>query len=64
MKQNIQVLNHNAQGHIDIEDEIERQKNGLFTFIVRVAEKKIVDIVFLSYADYQAFKEPSVPHSD
>ena len=48
----LEILDHNRQGHFDIEDEVQKQKDGLFTFVVRVAENKIVDVVFLSYQDY------------
>jgi hypothetical protein len=60
---NLEVLDHNKAGHLDIEGEIQRQKDGLFTFIVRVAENKIVDIVFLSYESYEATKESDFPHN-
>jgi len=54
---NLNILEHNRQGHYDIEDAVQKQKDGLFTFIIRVAENKIVDIVFLSYEDYATYNE-------
>lgn len=51
------VNKHNIQPHLDIEHEIQDQKDGLFTFIVRVADTNIVDVVYLSYESYDA-KQP------
>ena len=54
----LEVLEHNKEGHLDVESQIGKQKDGLFTFIVRVADRKIVNIVFLYYESYEAFQEP------
>lgn len=52
----IEISKHNQQPHLDIEAEAQKIKNGLFTFIVRVADGNIVDVVFLSYESYESFK--------
>jgi predicted aspartyl protease len=36
----------NKQAHLDIEHEIARQKNGVFTMSLRINGKQIVDIIF------------------
>lgn len=36
----------NKQSHLDIEKEIAKRKNGLFTMSIRVNGKQIVDIIF------------------
>ena len=51
MQYKIEIPAHNQKPHLDLELECQRIKNGLFTFIVRVAEKKIVDLVYLSYSN-------------
>jgi len=49
----LEILSHNKQPHFYLEDVIQKQKNGLLTFIVRVAENKIVDVLVLSYKSYE-----------
>lgn len=36
----------NKQAHLDIEKEIAKRKNGLFTMSIRINGKQIVDIIF------------------
>ena len=36
----------NKQAHLDIEKEIQKRKNGLFTMTLRINGKQIVDIIF------------------
>lgn len=52
----IHIAEHNQRAHLDIEGEAQKIRNGLFTFIVRVADGNIVDVVFLSYESYSSFK--------
>lgn len=52
----IVISPHNQQPHIDIEAEAQKIGNGLFTFVVRVTDYNIVDVVFLSYESYQSFQ--------
>lgn len=40
---------HNQKPHLDIEFEMTRIKDGLFTFVTRYGNRRINDIVFLSY---------------
>jgi len=49
MEYQIIIKPHNQKPHLDIEEEINRIKNGNFTILIRYAEKKINDVVFLSY---------------
>lgn len=61
----IRVSEHNQRPHLDIEAEAQRIKNGLFTFVIKVGDSNIVDLVFLSYESYSTFKgfeELSVSH--
>ena len=53
----IVISKHNQKPHLDIQAEASRIKNGLFTFVIRVAADNIVDVVFLSYESYQSFKD-------
>ena len=52
---NLEIKEHNKQAHIDIETEIQRQKNGLFTFILRVDNGNIVDFNVVEYADIRKY---------
>jgi len=36
----------NKQAHLDIEHEIQKRKDGVFTMSIRVNGKQIVDIIF------------------
>jgi len=36
----------NKQAHLDIEREIVKRRNGVFTMSIRVNGKQIVDIIF------------------
>lgn len=37
----------NQQAHVDIEKDINRQKDGVFTFYIKVDNGNIVDYVYL-----------------
>jgi len=43
MKHELTIRPHNQQAHIDIENDIKKRKNGLFTFTIRVNNGNIVD---------------------
>lgn len=67
MQYSVSINEHNQKPHLDIEGEAQKIKNGLFTFIVRVADGNIVDVVFLSYESYESFKgfeELSISYTD
>lgn len=49
MYQTVVISPHNQKPHLILEREIQKIKNGRFTFVVRVGDKKINDLVFLSY---------------
>ena len=49
MYQKVVISAHNQRPHLFLEGEIQRIKNGMFTFLIRVGDKKINDIVVLSY---------------
>src|SRR4051812_33415475 len=48
---NLTISEHNKQAHTDIEHDIEKQKDGLFTFILRVDKGNIVDYNVVEYTD-------------
>ena len=49
------ISEHNKQVHIDIEDDIQKQKNGLYTIILRIHNKKIVDKNVVEYSDLKKY---------
>ena len=55
MIHNLEISEHNAQAHIDIEQEIQKQKNGLFTCVLRVDNGKIVDYNVIQYVDLRDY---------
>jgi hypothetical protein len=55
MIQNLTISEHNAQAHTDIEHDIEKQKKGLFTFILRIDNGNIVDYNVISYVDIRDY---------
>jgi len=56
MLYSITISSHNKQPHLDIESEIQTQKDGLFTFVVRVVDTNIVDVVYHSYESFKPKK--------
>jgi len=52
----VNISSHNKQPHLDIEEEIQKVKTGLFTFVIRVVDTNIVDIVYLSYESFKPKK--------
>jgi|TARA_Y100000310_G_scaffold314835_1_gene364620 hypothetical protein len=51
MQYELSIPKENRQAHIDIESDIRKRKNGLFTFIIRVDEGKITDYTLMEYVD-------------
>lgn len=45
----LDIRDHNKQAHIDIEEDIQAQKNGLFTFTLRINGGNIVDYNLTEY---------------
>lgn len=56
MDYTIVIREHNQKPHLDIEGEAQRLQNGMFTFILKVADSNIMDLVFLSYESYESFE--------
>ncbi len=52
---NLTIPPHNLQAHTDIEHDIEKQQNGLFTFILRVDNFNIVDYNVVEYSDIKKY---------
>lgn len=42
----INVNTMNKQAHLDIEHEIQKRKDGVFTVSMRINGKQIVDVIF------------------
>ena len=55
MKYELDIREHNRQAHIDIEQEMQAKKDGLFTCIIRVNNGNIVDSVIMEYADARKY---------
>lgn len=55
MIQNLTISPHNTQAHIDIEHDIQKQKDGLFTFILRIDNGNIVDYNVIAYVDIRDY---------
>jgi len=56
MKYNLEMRPANLEAHKDIAVEMLRRRNGLFTFILRVNSKNIVDFVSMEYETYGSSK--------
>lgn len=54
-KYNLEISENNQQVHIDIEHDIQKQQNGLFTFILRIDNSNIVDYNVVEYADARKY---------
>lgn len=52
---NLDIKEHNEQVHIDIEHDIQKQRKGLFTFILRIDNGNVVDYNVVSYVDARDF---------
>lgn len=51
MKYELKIRPHNMQAHLDIEKDIDKKKDGVFTFVLRVNAGNIVDYVLMEYID-------------
>lgn len=47
----LKIRGHNIKPHLDIEEEVRRRKNGLFTFTLRVSNGNIVDFNVTEYVN-------------
>ena len=55
MKYELEISENNRQCHIDIEQDIQKQKNGLFTFIIKLNDGNITDYSVVEYADIRKY---------
>lgn len=53
MQYDLSIRNHNIKAHLDIETDIQRKKNGLFTFVLRINNGNIVDYAVIEYVNAQ-----------
>lgn len=68
MKYNLDINQHNIKPHLDIEQDIQLKKNGLFTFNLRINQGNIEDyakfrtITITEYrsVSFTTIQEPSV----
>lgn len=63
MQYNLTISEHNLPAHLDIESDIQKQKNGIFTFILRIDNSNICDYNVLEYTDardYLVIKQVTV----
>ena len=44
-------LEENIQLHLDIEKDIQKQKDGVFTFTIKLANNKAIDYMVVEYVD-------------
>ena len=51
----VAIPNQNIPAHLDIEKDIQEQKNGLFTFIIKVANGSIADYNVVEYANINKY---------
>lgn len=51
MQYELKIPEENKQCHIDLEDDIGKRGNGLFTFIIRIHDGKITDYNLMEYVD-------------
>lgn len=56
MKYDINIVEHNVKPHLDIERDIQRKKNGLVTFNLRISQGNIED-----YAQYETITISNYP---
>ena len=53
---NLIIREHNRQAHYDIQRDLLKKKNGLFTFIIKVSCGSITDYVLLDNDNYEKTK--------
>lgn len=51
MQYNLTIRPSNVPAHLDIEKDLERRKNGNFTFVIRVNAGNIVDYSVVEYVN-------------
>lgn len=51
----MEIAKQNIPVHLDIEKDIQTQKNGLFTFIIKVANGSVADYNVVEYADIRKY---------
>jgi len=51
MKYELSIPDYNIQPHLDIERDIQTRANGLFNFIIRVNNGRIVDYNLMEYVN-------------
>ena len=52
---NLVIREHNRGAHLDIEQDIQTKKNGLFTFVLRVNGGNIVDYTVMEQESGQRY---------
>ena len=55
MKYDLSIRKHNEKAHIDIENDIGKIKNGVFTFVLRLNNGNIVDYNVVEYVDVNKY---------
>ena len=53
MRTELYVREHNKQVHYDIEQDLQKKRDGLFTFIIKVNCGSITDYVLLETSNYE-----------
>lgn len=56
------IREHNKQAHIDIQNDVENKKNGLFTFVLKVNSGNIVDYLVLENENYKSLAHEQTDH--
>ena len=51
MKYQVAIRKHNEKAHLDIESDLSKKKEGVFTFVLRVNNGNIVDYSVVEYVD-------------
>lgn len=51
MQYKLELKDQNLRPHLDIEKDIQTQKNGLFTFVIRISSGNVVDYEVVEYVD-------------
>lgn len=51
MQYDLNIPEDNIQAHVDIENDINKRKDGLFTFVLRISNGKITDYNLMEVVD-------------
>jgi len=51
----VEIATQNIPVHLDIEKDIQTQRNGLFTFIIKIANGSIADYNVVEYVDIRKY---------